>query len=205
MSNSDEHTRSMKVRPYEMRKRLEDVEETRRRIVEAAARLHGSVGPARTTVSAVAEAAEVQRSTVYRHFPDDEALFRACTGHWLAEHPWPDPRRWRGVADPAERLSDALAELYAYYGANRSMLRNSYRDAEAMPAFVAAGRAARLEEMHRALAAGWGLRGRRRARLQAAITHALDFRTCESLTEAGLSPAEAAELMVDMVTCGRGG
>ena len=77
------------TRPYRMRKRLEDVEETRRRIVEATVELHGTVGPANTTYAGVAALADVQRSTVYRHFPDEEALFGACTSHWFARHPWP--------------------------------------------------------------------------------------------------------------------
>lgn len=185
-------------RPYRMGKRQEDVEETRQRIMEAIVKLHETLGPARTTVSAIAETAGVQRSTVYRHFPDDEALFRACTGHWLALHPWPDPQRWLEITHPAARLGQALGELYAYFTSNQLMLRNTLRDREALPAFVGAAAAVRREEMRQVLAAGWGVRGRHRRRLDAAIAHALDFRTWESLTGAGLTPPEAADLMTDL-------
>lgn len=202
---SSEHKRSTKSeggsRSYRMAKRLEDVDETRHRIVEAAVELHGTVGAAQTTVAAIAARAGVQRSTVYRHFPDDDALFRACTGHWLARHPWPDPKVWAQISDPARRCRHAISELYAYYDANRAMLRNSVRDRAVMPAFVAAGREARLEEMLRILAVGWAARGRRRSTLEAAIRHVLDFRTSESLADADLTPVAAAKLMADFVAC----
>lgn len=190
-----------------MGKRRDDIEETRSRIVEAAVLLHGTVGPAHTTVSAIADSAGVQRSTVYRHFPDDDALFRACTGHWLARHPWPDPGRWLEIRDPEARIGSALDELYAYFSTNQRMLRNSLRDREAMPAFVGAAAAARLEAMHAALMANWVRRGRQRLRLTAAARLALDFRTWESLDAAGLTPSQAAELMTDLaVHCAaRGG
>jgi AcrR family transcriptional regulator len=102
-------------RPYRMKRRAEQEAETRLRITESAVALHGSLGPARTSVSAVAEHAGVRRSTVYRHFPDEEALFGACSAHWTQSYPPPDIDAWRGVADPDKRLRTALGELYAYY------------------------------------------------------------------------------------------
>jgi AcrR family transcriptional regulator len=42
------------------------------------------------SVSAVAAHAGVRRSTVYRHFLDEVALFDACTTHWAAANPLPD-------------------------------------------------------------------------------------------------------------------
>ena len=63
-------------------------------------RLHGSVGPARTTISGVAEEAGVQRATVYRHFPTEEELFGACSAHWASLHPPPDAGSWAIIADP---------------------------------------------------------------------------------------------------------
>jgi hypothetical protein len=53
-------------RAYRMDKRAQDVAATRQEIVEAAVRLHGSLGPAATTVSAVAQEAGVTRLTVYQ-------------------------------------------------------------------------------------------------------------------------------------------
>lgn len=185
-------------RPYRMRKRREDIEETRQRIVEAAVRLHGSVGPARTTISAVAEEAGVQRSTVYRHFEDEAALFGACTSHWLAEHPWPRPADWVAIEEPRARLVHGLREVYGYYQANEAMLANSYRDIEVMPPFVGELMRAQVEAMHTTLVEAWpGGRGQRDLRV--AVRVALDFRTWQSLAGAQMEPRAAAELMASMV------
>src|SRR6476469_7654421 len=117
-----------KTRPYRMKARAEAIEETRRRITESAVALHGSLGPSRTSMSAVAEHAGVRRSTLYRHFPDEPALFQACSEHWRAANPPPDLGEWGAVGDVDERLLRALGELYAYYRANRPMLENLHRD-----------------------------------------------------------------------------
>src|SRR2546423_4242678 len=103
------------ARKYELKQRADSVSETRQRIVEATVELHTELGPARTTISAIAERAGVQRLTVYRHFPDERALFEACSGHWAAENPAPDPATWAAVDDPEERRRIALIEIYAFY------------------------------------------------------------------------------------------
>ena len=120
-------------RPYRMRRRAELEAETRRRITESAVALHGTVGPARTSVSAIAEHAGVRRSTVYRHFPDEQALFAACSGHWRAANPTPALEGWAAIADPDARLATALAELYAYYGRTERMMENLMRDEHTVP------------------------------------------------------------------------
>jgi AcrR family transcriptional regulator len=59
-------------RRHRQLRRAELEAQTRLRITEATMKLHGTVGPVRTTVTAIAEEAGVQRGTVYRHFPDEE-------------------------------------------------------------------------------------------------------------------------------------
>ena len=81
-------------------------------------RLHEELGPRATTISAIAEEAGVQRLTVYRHFPDETAVFQACTAHWLGLNPPPDPSGWAAIEDPLERLKAALTAFYRYYAAN---------------------------------------------------------------------------------------
>jgi AcrR family transcriptional regulator len=198
-----EMTRESSTRPYRMKKRAELQERTRRRITESAVELHGTVGPARTSMSAVAARAGVRRSTLYRHFPDEAALFAACTAHWLAANPQPDLARWAAVEDPDVRLQVALAELYAYFRRTEGMLVNALRD-EATTPVVALSVAAFRDYLARAretLLVGRRERGRARQRVSAAIGHVLAFSTWYSLTrEQGLEDDDAAELMRRLVT-----
>src|SRR5215216_1744944 len=128
---SREHrTAPARSRPYRKRARARQEEETRQRIAHAAMELHGSIGPARTTISAVAERAGVQRATVYRHFPDELSLFQACSGHWMELHPLPDLEAWAAIEDPDERLRVALGELYGRYRRTERMTELLLRDEE---------------------------------------------------------------------------
>jgi AcrR family transcriptional regulator len=181
-----------------MSRRREDIAETRKRITEAAVQLHGSVGPAHTTFSAVAELAGVQRSTVYRHFPTEEALFGACTSHWLATHPWPRIEDWRAVSEPAERMRYALRQVYEYFAGNEQMLANSYRDIAVMPVFVAEMMTALVAAMHDTLLEAWPVEAR--DRLHGVVAVALDFRAWQAMRDAGWSPARAAGAMTDLAT-----
>ena len=181
-----------------MTRRAELEEQTRRRITESAVALHEEVGPARTSISSIAERAGVRRSTVYRHFPDEVALFDACSSHWAAANPVPDMSPWPSIADPDERLRTALGELYGYYRRNERMLENLHRDEVTVPVV-----AERFSAYHGYIAAardllmeGRAVRGGRRDRARAAIGHALAFPTWLSLTrDQGLDDDQAAELM----------
>jgi AcrR family transcriptional regulator len=185
-----------------MQKRVESVEATRQRITEAAVALHEEVGPAATTISAVAERAGVQRITVYRHFLNEPALIQACNAHWEAAHPAPDPASWRGIADPPQRLRHALAELYAYYRAGAPMLEMVLRDLAAMPEDVARSFSEFDAAMIEALEAGAHLRGRAKQRRVAVLGHVLGFATWRSLTlERGLKDDEAVDVSARWVEC----
>jgi AcrR family transcriptional regulator len=182
-------------RPYRKRRRAEQEDETRRRITEATVALHGTVGPARTTVSAIAERAGVQRATVYRHFPDERALIEACSAHWRERNPRPDIAGWAEIGDPDERLRSALGELYAWYDRTEYMVERISRDAAVVEALQEA--TARLAGWYDA-ATGVLAEGRTgdAALGRAAIAHALAFDTWRSLVRRqGLSPADAVDLM----------
>jgi AcrR family transcriptional regulator len=191
-----------KKRPYRKKRRAKLEAETRQRITESAVALHGTVGPSRTSMSAVAERAGVRRSTLYRHFPDEAALFEACSSHWREANPPPDLGVWAGIDDPDERLREALEELYAFYRRNERMLANLFRDEPVHPivkrtfgnfrGYIAAARDT--------LMAGRRGRAPERERVQAAIGHALAFQTWRSLTrEQGLDDSQAVELMCGLV------
>jgi AcrR family transcriptional regulator len=188
-------------RTYRKRRRAQHEAETRLRITEAAVDLHGSIGPSRTTISAVAERAGVQRGTVYRHFRDEEALFHACSSHWFAQHPLPDHAAWRRIEDQDERLRTALRELYGWYGRGESMLDRTTRDAPLVPAMqpITEAFADWLDAAADAVVGGRPERGTRRRRLRAVVAHSLSFGTWRSLVrEQPVSEAEAIDLMAEL-------
>ena len=192
---------SKQTRRYRKSARAEQEGQTRERITRAAVKLHGTVGPARTTVSGVAREAGVQRATVYRHFPTEESLFEACTAHYYAAHPQPDVAGWSAIPDPDARLRFALAELYAWFAETEQMLERVSRDRGRVPAMrhAAAAFLAYFEEARATLLRGRPERGRRRERASAAIGHALAFPTWQSLVSVqGLPANEAVEMMVAM-------
>ena len=190
------------TRRYRKRLRADQEHQTRQAITEAAVKLHGTLGPARTTVSGIAEEAGVQRATVYRHFPDERSLFQACSSHYMSMHPPPDPSGWADVADPGERIRRALTDVYGWWDETEDMMSRVIRDAplvESMSAQTEA-RIAYFDQLAAILMRGRGLRGKRRARVGAAIGHALALSTWQSLVrEQGLTNAEAVELMARMV------
>src|SRR4051794_6912723 len=101
MSRSSAHRCAAKKRDYRLGRRAEKQAATRKRIVEAAFDLHTTLGPARTTVSQIAERAGVQRHTYYAHFPQERDLFLACSGLALERDPLPDLEALRAM--PAGR------------------------------------------------------------------------------------------------------
>jgi AcrR family transcriptional regulator len=185
-------------RKYELKKRAEEMAETHLRITEAAIELHGSIGPSRTTMSAVAERAGVERRTLYRHFPTEADLFAACSTHYFGASPWPDLDAWRAVADPQQRLARALDEVYAYYERTAPMLGNVLRDAGLVDSArdAVAPLNAYLEAAAEALLAG---RGGQHRLLGAAVRHALAFSTWQSLTANGLARSDAVKLVTALV------
>jgi AcrR family transcriptional regulator len=196
------------TRKYELKERARRQEETRRRITEATVGLHESVGPAHTQISEIARRAGVERLTVYKHFPDQSSLFEACSAHWRAGHPPPDPKPWSAIPDPRLRTRTALEAVYAYFGENEQMLANIIRDAESIPTLrqaLEAGSLAYLAGIRDLIVAGWSVRGRRRERLSTVADLALDFHAWRFLTRRReLSKAEAADLMVSLVACAAG-
>lgn len=184
---------------YEKKRRAEQQAETRQRIVEAMVALHRELGPARTTITAIAERAGVERLTVYRHFADEMAMFQACSAHFATQVAPPDPEGWAGVAEPPDRLRAALLAFYSYYRQAEDMLVQVHRDAPQLPALTAvmAPWEVFVTAVRDSLLEGWAARGQRRARLSAAVAHGLRFETWRSLARTeGLADTETADLMV---------
>jgi AcrR family transcriptional regulator len=153
-------------------------------------------------VTAIADRAGVTRPTVYAHFPDERALFTACSGHVRATAPLPDPTPWRSIADRGARLATALGELYGYYERLEHLLENIERDAPLLPivAEMDAHRSRYLDEVRDVLLDAWPKRGAVGQRLRPAIGHALEFGTWRSLVRhEGCETERAVQLMVTFV------
>lgn len=198
---SGEH-RKTGARRYRKRRRAEQERRTRGRITEAAVRLHGTLGPARTTISGVAKEAGVQRATVYRHFPDEASLFAACSAHYWSTNPRPDPGAWSSISDSEARLRHALGEMYAFFRRSEAMLEKTSRDAPLVEAMAkpAARFRGYLDAVVDAIAAGRPERGGARRCVHAAVGHAVSFPTWQSLVrQQGLDDAEAVALMAALI------
>jgi AcrR family transcriptional regulator len=189
------------TRTYTLKKRAESQAETRRRIVEAALELHGSVGPALTTISMVAERAGVQRHTLYAHFPDERSLLMACSGLHLELEPPPDAGPWRSIGDRRERLTVGLAALYGWYERNADMTARVLRDAEFHPLTkeITELRLGPYFQAYREV-----LGERLSAGQRAMLRLALSFFTWRTLVrDGGLEPAAAVKGMVQAIDCAR--
>ena len=182
------------ARTYTLKRRAEQQAQTRLRIVEAAVKLHGTVGPALTTISMVAEEAGVQRHTLYAHFPDERSLLMACSGLAVERDPMPDAAPWRALPDRRERLRVGLGAIYAWYERNAGLLACVLRDVEhhALVKEVSDLRyGPYFAAYHDVL--GTKLNARQRAMLQLALS----FFTWRSLSrESGLSRNAAVAAMV---------
>jgi AcrR family transcriptional regulator len=187
-----------KRRKYELRARGGQLARTRMRIVDATVALHEELGPRRTTISAIAGRAGVERRTVYRHFPDEREIYRACASCWLERNPVPDPAAWRSLDNPAERTRKALHLLYSYFARTQRMLRRVLHDAEDIPALAEAaqGLGGYARGVADDLAAAWAAPASRRIPLRAVLRHAVDFPTWASLDREGIGDAAKARLIV---------
>lgn len=191
-------TKPAEKRPYRQKRRAALTAETRQRIVAATVALHSSVGPARTTFSMIAEAAGVQRHTLYAHFPDERELFLACSGLFLARDPLPDPEPWRGIGKPRKRLKAGLGAIYDWFGRNAAALAAVLRDAEIhdLTRETVALRQGPIMALYREIL-GAGLDDRQRALLHLA----LGFPTWRSLVEeSGMSRDDAVAAMADAIS-----
>lgn len=77
----------MAPRTYNVESRRRQQAERRSRIAAATAELHAARGVGATSYADIAERAGVSLPTVYSHFPDQDELLSACTGHVAGQAP----------------------------------------------------------------------------------------------------------------------
>ena len=188
----------METRKYRQKRRAEQAQATRQQIVEAAMHLHETLGPARTSIKAVAEQAGVQRLTVYRHFPDDASLYQACTSHWMSLHPPPAKTAWDNIADPRQRTAKALLAFYRYYSKTSRMWRVAYRDVDDLPDLQGPMQQfdRYLDAVRDDLLSGWRPGKKQHKPLSITLRHGLRFATWQSLKKERLSDPAMAQLVI---------
>lgn len=186
----------MKKRKYKQKARAEQARETRQQIVEATVKLHEALGPANTSIKAIAEEAGVQRLTVYRHFPDDDSLFEACTSHWLGLHP---PPPVVDAGDAQTRIEKTLSAVYRYYRQNERMWYVAYRDVEEVEALhVPMGQVeAYFDSMRDELVSAYKLKAENKKTFAMTLRHALRFSSWRSLKTEKLSDKKMVELVME--------
>ena len=177
-----------------MKQRAAEMADTHLRITEAAIELHGTVGPARTTLSAVAKRAGVERRTLYRHVPNEADLsrpVRRTTSPPIRSPIWtpgaPLATRPSGWSEPSTSSTPTT-------NATAPMLANVLRDAELVDFArdAVAPLRAYLDDAAEVL-----LGGRRGRLLAAAVRHALAFSTWRSLS--GIRRSDALKLVTALV------
>lgn len=220
---SNENKKKSRKRPYTLKARARRQEAVHRRITLAAVHLHETVGPARTTMNAIAERAGVRRATVYNHFRTDYELLDACSSHWFADNPPPDPTAWSSMPDPVSRTKTAFQEMYSYYERGHEMLEKVLRDAPLVPALeeiLQAKWQPLMEMMVDVLVTAWRTPGGseagsvrassaksrppksesvRELKRRAILRIGLDFFTWQKVADVGLSSDDAADLMVSWI------
>jgi AcrR family transcriptional regulator len=188
-------------RKYDMSRRAAAREETRRRIVEATAKLHGERGVFGTSWRDIAEAADVSVATVYSHFPSLDQLLPAC-GRLVMERARPPSPRSAGdvigdADDLHERLIRVARELFRFYERGGPHLDVDARE-RALPGMR------EWEESQRATVLAFvreALRGHADARKARLISAFFDLPAYRGLRTRGVSPNKAAETVADVAAC----
>ena len=188
----------MVKRKYNKTVRAEKQDGTREKIIEATVALHEELGPANTSIKAIAEKAGVQRLTVYRHFPDDAKLFEACTSHYLGQHPPPNIGEWAHIEDASERSQTALLAFYHYYRQTEKMWSAAYRDVEKVEAMQGPMNQfeAYLDMVRDDLLGSWKVKPAQKKSLSLTLRHCLRFATWASLKKEKLSDKKIVELVM---------
>lgn len=117
-------------RPYRLGKRQASVDDTKRRIVLAAAEEYQINGIEDTSMQAVARRADVAPGTVLYHYPTPDDLAEAVVDTWIADMRMPTPEAIDPDAPIERRVGALVEELFGLYE----------RSEEAYQVFVKSGR-----------------------------------------------------------------
>jgi len=185
----------VKRRSYQLKRRAESAEETRRRLVQATFELHGEQGIAATTMKQIAERAGLGIGTVYHHFPTLDDTIMACGQMVMAMYPPPTEAIFAGAPRMKERLVRLAHALFEHLDRVGFDMVRADRDR-----FPIVGKFAEEEQAHRialtrAALAPFAI-DRDLIRVAAAL---LDIGVYRALQGCGQSLDQAAETIADVI------
>lgn len=188
----------MSPRRYRMGARGQREAATRQSIVEAAVALHSEQGIMGTSWDELAERAGVAVSTVYRHFPNLEALIPACTRAEFeagARLPTPDEVTELFVPDSgvAARLEKLIEGSCRCYERGDAWLDVCRREAHLVPA-LAEATAIQQRALGLLVRGALGTTTRTR-RAEAALISLLDYPFWKALRSAGVASGDVSALL----------
>jgi AcrR family transcriptional regulator len=123
----------MRRRNYQQKRRAEQLEQKRDRIVRATVALHAKHGVLGTSYPMIASRAKVSIQTVYNHFPDLGQLIGACTGHVTPQAPAVTPEVLKPGRNPEQRLRLLANAVYAQHDYLEPWMRFAWHEARAIP------------------------------------------------------------------------
>jgi AcrR family transcriptional regulator len=185
-------------RKYDLGRRAAAADDTRRRIVDATVALHAEQGVVATSYKDVARRADVGIGTVYNHFPTLDDLITACGSQMRETTRPPDPEVIAAPRTRRARVELLVANVFGWYERYPSWRRGP-ADADRLESLA---RAVRAREDH--------LRTLVRAALDpdadeltvATLRALIDYEVFRTLTDAGLTAAQAADRVVAVLRSG---
>ena len=186
------------TRTYTLKRRAEQQAETRRRIVEAAVELHGSVGPARDHLQHGGGAGRRAAAHALCPLPRRASLLPGLLRAWRwSATRCPTPRRGGPSPTGASGCAAGLRAIYAWYERNAELLACVLRDAEHHRADA---RDRELRFGRRCAAWREVLGATLSAKQRAMLRLALSFHTWRTLArDGGLTQDAAVAAMVEAV------
>jgi AcrR family transcriptional regulator len=189
-------------RKYDMGKRGAAVEETRRRIVEAALALHSEKGIFGTSWQDIARRADVSVATVYKHFPSVDELVPACGElvYAITRPPTLEdaPEIFAGARSLEGRLERLISELFDFYERGAPYIETDFQERQ-LPAVQEWEAYMRdtIEGLVREALRPVGP-DERTVRAASAL---LDFSTFKSFLERDVQKEQAADIMREVLRC----
>jgi len=183
----------MAPRKYQLGKRAETLEETRRRIIGATFELHAEKGIVATSMQDVAERADVALRTVYNHYPTVDDLVAGCTVKVMALLAPPTPAIFSGLKTFEERMRQLVQELFAMYerGSVQIEVARCQQGEVAGLADYVANEAALREALVREALRPFKLR----SRIVHEVAALTDFYVWKAFTQQNLTTRQAADVI----------